>query len=391
MVLPEGGFRTRAASLLHSASPFRSSSISSEAAHGHPLNQSTDPLERPSLAEKSQLDGTIQVDRSVSTSSNEKTLASPGGDVAAENTAAQRRVRPSPIWAKAIDEEDELLDASSQLLPKQPPDAQVAQHNSSPSSKQKKQGPGHLYDADRESTPPTTRHHISEIGSRWRAFADETAYPVTSAEGGQRVDEEWLIQNGPDYSQPWQLAAESDLEKPGGRSAKIRQQAWYKRLQRTGLRNPIVPLVLRMIVWSFSFAALILGILIYQTYQTNHTSSHSASPIMAIIIDAIALVYIVYITRDEYTGKPLGLRSPKAKMRLIFLDIFFIVFDSANLSLAFEAITDAKTTAPFCPLGQLVCRQQEALASVLLIALVAWMMTFSISVLRVVERIGVGV
>ena len=103
---------------------------------------------------------------------------------------------------------------------------------------------------------------------------------------------------------------------------------------------------------------------------------------MAIIIDAIALVYIIYITRDEYTGKPLGLRSAKAKMRLIFLDIFFIVFDSANLSLAFEAITDAKTTPPFCPLGQLVCRQQEALASVLLIALVAWMMTFSISVLR---------
>ncbi|MCJ1386916.1 hypothetical protein MMC17_010044 [Xylographa soralifera] len=319
-------------------------------------------------------------------------LASSGGDVGAvENIAAQRRVRASPIWAKAIDEENEALDSSSQLLPKQPLDAQVAQHNSSPSSKQRKQAPGHLHDADRESTPPTTRHHISEIGSRWRAFADDTAYPVTSAEGGQRVDEEWLIQNGPDYFQPWQVAVEIDPEKPRGRSAQIRQQAWYKRLQRTVLRNPIVPLVLRMIVWSFSFTALILGILIYQTYRTNYISPHSASPIMAIIIDAIALVYIVYITRDEYTGKPLGLRSAKAKMRLIFLDIFFIVFDSANLSLAFEAITDAKTTPPFCPLGQLVCRQQEALASVLLIALVAWMMTFSISVLRVVERIGVGI
>ena len=275
-----------------------------------------------------------------------------------------------------------MLDASSQLLPKIPPGAQVAQHNSSPSSKQKKQGPGHLYDAERESTPPTTRHHISETGSRWRAFAQETGYPVTSAESGQHVDEEWLVQNGPDYSQPWHVTAESDLEKQGGRRAQIRQQAWYKRLQRTLLRNPIVPLVLRMIIWSFSFAALILGILIYQTYRTSFTLPHSASPIMAIIIDAIALLYIVYITRDEYTGKPLGLRSAKAKMRLIFLDIFFIVFDSANLSLAFEAITDANTSSPVCPLGHLVCRQQEALACVLLIALVAWMMTFSISVLR---------
>ncbi|MCJ1417852.1 hypothetical protein MMC32_004197 [Xylographa parallela] len=382
MVPLEGGFRTRAATLLQSASPFRTQSIGPEAIHGHPPSHSTNPQGDQSLAEKSQLDETVHVDRSASTSSNDKTLASSGGDVAAENSAAQRRVRASPIWAKAIDEDDEAPDASSQLLPKLPPDAQVAQHNNSPSSKQKKQGPGHLHDADRESAPPTTRHHISEIGSRWRAFADETAYPVTNVEGGQRVDEQWLIQNGPDYSQPWQVAVESDPEKSGGRSAKIRQQAWYKRLQRMVLRNPIVPLVLRLIVWSFSFTALILGILIYQTYRTNDTSPHSASPIMAIIIDAIALVYIVYITRDEYTGKPLGLRSAKAKMRLIFLDIFFIVFDSANLSLAFEAITDAKTTAPFCPLGQLVCRQQEALASVLLIALIAWMMTFSISVLR---------
>ncbi|MCJ1404291.1 hypothetical protein MMC11_007516 [Xylographa trunciseda] len=352
MVSPDGGFRMRAASLLQSAAPFRSQSIGSEATHGHPLSP-PDPQDGLSSTEKSRLDGAVQVDRSASASSNDKTLASSGGDVTAENIVSQRRVRASPIWAKAIDEDDETLDASSQLLPKPPPGAQVAQHNSSPSSKQKKQGPGHLHDAERESTPPTTRHHISEISSRWRAFADETAYPVTSADGGQRVDEEWLVQNGPDYSQPWQVAIESDLEKQGGRRAQIRQQAWYKRLQRTLLRNPIVPLVLRLIVWSFSFVALVLGILIFQTYRANATSSHSASPTMAIIIDAVALVYIVYITRDEYTGKPLGLRSAKAKLRLIFLDIFFIVFDSANLSLAFEAITDAKTTLPLCPYGHL--------------------------------------
>lgn len=37
---------------------------------------------------------------------------------------------------------------------------------------------------------------------------------------------------------------------------------------------------------------------------------------MAIVVDAIALVYIIYVTYDEYSGKPLGLRSPKAKIRL---------------------------------------------------------------------------
>jgi hypothetical protein len=41
-----------------------------------------------------------------------------------------------------------------------------------------------------------------------------------------------------------------------------------------------------------------------------------ASTIMAIVVDAIALMYLIYITYDEYSGKPLGLRSPTAKIRL---------------------------------------------------------------------------
>ena len=104
---------------------------------------------------------------------------------------------------------------------------------------------------------------------------------------------------------------------------------------------------------------------------------------MAIIVDAVALVYILYITYDEYTGKPLGLRSAKSKMRLIFLDLFFIVFDSANLSLAFEALSDNPGSCQSGTQHNLsICNQQRALASVLMVALIAWLMTFSISVLR---------
>ena len=150
------------------------------------------------------------------------------------------------------------------------------------------------------------------------------------------------------------------------------------RIQHTILRNPVVPLVIRTIVWVFSLAALMLGATIFASKKST-ANGFITSPEMAIIIDAIALVYIIYITYDEYTGKPLGLRSAKAKMRLIFLDLFFIVFDSANLSLAFESVSDAELS---CKNSDHDCRQQRALASVLLIALIAWMMTFAISVLR---------
>ena len=51
------------------------------------------------------------------------------------------------------------------------------------------------------------------------------------------------------------------------------------------------------------------------------------------------------------------------------------VFDSANLSLAFEGVRGGGC-------DDQTCNRQKALASVLLIALIAWLLTFSISVMR---------
>lgn len=110
---------------------------------------------------------------------------------------------------------------------------------------------------------------------------------------------------------------------------------------------------------------------------------------MAIVVDVIALPYIGYITWDEYTGAPLGLRAPKTKMRLVLLDLFFIIFESANLSLAFQAITD-RDGACFTKTGQEkahnmdpnLCGQVKALAAILFVALVAWGLTFTVSILR---------
>ena len=249
---------------------------------------------------------------------------------------------------------------------------------------------GRLLDTYRELVPPTPHAHVTEMGSRWRAFADASAYPPTSSsEAGQQVTEDWLVQNGTDYSKPWR-AAQSREEKglrARGLGTKVKRQIWWERSQRIVMRSPVIPLVIRTIVWGFSLIALALGASIYRHVRSNREISleveessinQGTSPEMAIIVDAFALVYLVYITYDEYTGKPLGLRSAKAKVRLIFLDLFFIVFDSANLSLAFEALS----VPPTGPEKDKLHSQQKALASVLLIALLAWLMTFSISVLR---------
>ena len=272
---------------------------------------------------------------------------------------------------------------AAHYLPHTPTGALIAQHNHTPTNFLNGQSSpirGRLYDHGRDCYAPLARDALRESGSRWRAFASSSAYPTISAEGGEIVSEEWLEQNGPDYSRPWLAgASDGDAEKdPAGLYRfRAKRRAWYIRAQRTVLRNPIVPMIIRMNVWSFSAVALALACSIHHITDRTSGSGNIASTNMAIVVDAVALVYLLYITYDEYSGKPLGLRPAKAKMRLIFLDLFFIVFDSANLSLAFESIEGGCSDT-----ADGVCSLQKTLASVLLIALIAWLLTFSISVMR---------
>lgn len=169
---------------------------------------------------------------------------------------------------------------------------------------------------------------------------------------------------------------------------------------------------------AFVVAALALGAWIYQdsirlnsdpsvragtipgqTTAGNYICKQQYSTYMAFIVDSIAVVYLLYITWDEYSSKPLGLRSFNAKMRLIFLDLLFIVFSSANLSLAFNTLSDQQwacysdpassnlsnneaAALTTCVYNKQICQRQQALCAMLLLALAAWLMTFSISVLR---------
>lgn len=177
-----------------------------------------------------------------------------------------------------------------------------------------------------------------------------------------------------------------------------KRQAWYIRLKMTLLRNPLVPLFLRLTTWVFSLVALALGAAIFELSRQKNLKQR-ASTVIAIVFDTVALPYLIYITYDEYSAKPLGLRSPKTKLRLILLDLIFIVFNSANLSLAFDALLDTRFSCRANPLpghrstndattDKDICGRQGALGGVLLVALVVWLLTFSITAFRLVERVA---
>lgn len=269
----------------------------------------------------------------------------------------------------------------------QPGNARVAEHHFAPHERQRE---------FLDSLDDTETYEREDRESRWKTFAKSTAYPRPQGVEEKQVSHDWLDDNLGDYSQPWEGGnlKETDLESGIHSMAFSRnRKRWFERFQYKMLRSPMVPLIIRLTVFVFSTIALALGGSI-RYYSTKFQHKEGPSAEMAIVVDAVALVYLVYITWDEYTGKPLGLRPPKAKMRLIFLDLIFIVFDSANLSLAFTSLsdatgscTDAEVNSVFFATNNLICERQKALASVLLVALVAWLMTFAISVLRYFTQI----
>ncbi|KAI4102263.1 MAG: hypothetical protein L6R37_004513 [Teloschistes peruensis] len=320
------------------------------------------------------------------------------GDPLSTNRNPQLVVRTVPTWVHILEGDDQASShQTTSLLPSDPANAQVAEHHYHPFVRPhgRNQPPrGRRYDQDREWAPPMPNGHSADHTSRWKAYVNASAYPAITSEGGEIVTPDWYEKNGPDYSRPWMADAEQeDMENLQG--IQTRRRVWWKRIQRTIIRSPMIPLVLRSIVWTFSAAALAVAASIHRLTDNERKKNpdtdlkNLASTEMAIAVDAVALVYLLYITYDEYSGKPLGLRSARAKMRLIFLDLFFIVFDSANLSLAFEALGESSGCKVLRPTDDdiRICKRQKTLASVLLIALIAWLLTFSISVFRLVPKV----
>ena len=151
------------------------------------------------------------------------------------------------------------------------------------------------------------------------------------------------------------------------------------------MRHSLSPLLFRLAVMVTSIIALgIAGRIYHVEDSVDPESAERTQSIVAIVVDCVAVPYIGYMIWDEYTGKPLGLRSGVSKISLILLDLFFIIFKSASTALAFESLVyhNAKENT----LRSLA----KALATFMLVGLIAWTMNFTVNIFRTVERLGGG-
>lgn len=340
----------------------------------------------------------VRKSHSHSVSSNPHTLASSASN-SAEARTTPRNVRTLPPWVQAAsDDDDAPVDATTLLLPRTPVSARSPSHNHTPAPRApvpKGSVPGRKFDYMREGEAVTLRSPLSEQASKWQRFAKASdvvdARPPSSR--GRVVDDAWMQANMPDLEEPWQPMDQQPKEElTGFWLFNARKRA---RFHLALMNHPMVPLAVRMIVLTFSVLALALAGSIFHRSDGQGCVNNS-STYLAVIVDVVAIVYTCYITYDEYTSKPLGLRSHNAKMRLIFLDLAFIVFDSANLSLAFQALTDERWVCrdvigievSTCRFSEDICTRQKALTATLLVVLVAWIGTFTISTLRLIERVA---
>lgn len=180
-----------------------------------------------------------------------------------------------------------------------------------------------------------------------------------------------------------------------------RRSEWKPTLKRLFLYNNYIPLFFRIFIIALSIIALALSCDIFRlsrktvryTNDQTGTITQQPSTIMAICVQSIAMAYLIYITYDEFNAKPLGIRNPLAKIRLILLDLLFIIFSSANLSLAFNTLYDGRWVCAIdqysrYPKVDSICSEQKALSAFLFLVLVMWVSTFTISILRVIEKVS---
>ena len=150
-------------------------------------------------------------------------------------------------------------------------------------------------------------------------------------EDAEVVDAEMLDKLQPRFNNPVDAPPPMDFKKP----RPTRATSLYKRAWKMILKHPLVPLAFRVTVLLTSILSLALSARIYEVEGGEGNSGpDQTQAIVAVVVDCVAVPYIGYMTWDEYTGKPLGLRPPTQKVTLILLDLFFIIFKSASTTLA---------------------------------------------------------
>ena len=246
---------------------------------------------------------------------------------------------------------------------------------------------GRKWDHLRTAEPVIVSRYSPRTSYRtdWAEFFHSTSRPHEPNENSTVIDAETLNKLQPNFNH--RVDVPTHIHDRVSKSRRDRFVSFYKRGWKMIIRHSLVPLVLRVAVMLTSIIALaVSGSMLRLLRNDPDRGTEAGQCIAAVVVDSIAIPYIAFMVKDEYTGKPLGLRPASAKIGLILLDLFFIVFKSASTALAFEVLIHHNINDQDVTMRQL----SKALTAFMFIGLIAWMSNFIINIFRAVERLGGG-
>lgn len=216
----------------------------------------------------------------------------------------------------------------------------------------------------------------------WHDFARSSQWGHAQNERSQVVDYKVLDDLQPSFNRKVNL----DLDFSRVATTKERgSKRFTQRIWDLAMRHSLSPLLFRLTVIITSILALAIAAQIYKLeLRTTINEAEQTQSLVAVVVDSVAIPYSTYMIWDEYTGKPIGLRPAKSKISLILLDIFFIIFKSASTALAFETVVYHNVV------DQTIAPLAKAMASFMVIGLLAWTMNLTVNVFRTVEKLGGG-
>jgi len=131
-----------------------------------------------------------------------------------------------------------------------------------------------------------------------------------------------------------ELAIENEDEEKAHSDGKT---AWRRHCRTFLLTNTYVPLLFRLLNFTFTTATLGVALRIRSMEIGNNiVGAVGSSPLIAIIFAPLTLMHVMVAIYLEYFGRPLGLWKTSAKLAHTVFEVVFICMWSGSLSVAFE-------------------------------------------------------
>lgn len=150
-----------------------------------------------------------------------------------------------------------------------------------------------------------------------------------------------------EWNEPWSfknaLGADSNVKVAGntvvgaGVRTSSRSASWHQKFVTFLLRNPFVPLILRIINIAVLSSTLAVGVRLRKSlHDVDLEWAVGMSPILAIVFTPLSLAYALFQVWLEYRSRPIGLWKASSKLGYMALELIFVCLWSAELSLSFD-------------------------------------------------------